>query len=321
MYKSKSYDTIYINGKNYLTEKDGRFGLISSMGVEIIPPNYSNACPINETLYDAKVENIIPKRYLTGSWLEVDFNGKKSVIANNGKYYGQIPLEYDECFYVGHDLVNMYLVKKDGKYGLIYHNELFERYAFEIPIEYKSITFNEDVPLYKEKIKDGTDKYKFIIYTFAIVQDEKGYQLYRIRSDNNGVFGEHYQSIEFVRIDARNCLERERNNPHLFIAQKDGKYGLLSPNGVPLTDFIYQSIGPIHRRELMLLQDGSEIRLNIDFLKRKYHGYIKQYKDVDREWSNPYKNLDMDEEVWDAMTDGQYGPYPGGDVDYDVFGF
>ena len=27
------------------------------------------------------------------------------------------------------------------------------------------------------------------------------------------------------------------------------------------------------------------------------------------------------EEEWDALTDGQYGDYPGGDVDYDAFGF
>ena len=27
------------------------------------------------------------------------------------------------------------------------------------------------------------------------------------------------------------------------------------------------------------------------------------------------------EEEWDARTDGQYGDYPGGDIDYDTFGF
>ena len=27
------------------------------------------------------------------------------------------------------------------------------------------------------------------------------------------------------------------------------------------------------------------------------------------------------EEEWDALTDGQYGDYPGGDIDYDTFGF
>lgn len=28
-----------------------------------------------------------------------------------------------------------------------------------------------------------------------------------------------------------------------------------------------------------------------------------------------------DEDVWYAMTDGMYGDYPGGDVDYDWYGF
>ena len=32
-------------------------------------------------------------------------------------------------------------------------------------------------------------------------------------------------------------------------------------------------------------------------------------------------DYDWREEAWDALTDGQYGDYPGGDVDYDAFGF
>jgi hypothetical protein len=27
------------------------------------------------------------------------------------------------------------------------------------------------------------------------------------------------------------------------------------------------------------------------------------------------------EDTWDAMTDGMYGDYPGGDIDYEVLGF
>ena len=27
------------------------------------------------------------------------------------------------------------------------------------------------------------------------------------------------------------------------------------------------------------------------------------------------------EDTWDALTDGMYGDYPGGDVDYDALGF
>ena len=32
-------------------------------------------------------------------------------------------------------------------------------------------------------------------------------------------------------------------------------------------------------------------------------------------------NDDWSEEKWDSLTDGQYGDYPGGDIDYDAFGF
>jgi hypothetical protein len=28
-----------------------------------------------------------------------------------------------------------------------------------------------------------------------------------------------------------------------------------------------------------------------------------------------------EEDSWDAMTDGMYGDYPGGDVDYEKYGF
>lgn len=38
-----------------------------------------------------------------------------------------------------------------------------------------------------------------------------------------------------------------------------------------------------------------------------------------RELEEPYQWTE--EDAWDAMTDGMYGDYPGGDVDYDVFGF
>ena len=345
MSKSKLYTKIYIWGNNYLVENKGKYGLISPMGVEIVPPNYSNAYPINETLYTGTVELRIPRKYRTGGWLEVDFNGKKSVIANNGKYYGEIPLEYDECIYVGKDLINQYLVKKNGKYGLISYNDLGKEYWVEIPIKYKSIVFNIDKPFYQEPFKNYVNQFAKEYFTFAIVQDEQGYQLYRIGTRNNGVWGEHYQSLEFLRVNLRNCLERERNNPHLFIAQKEGGFGLLSPKGEPLTNFIYQSIGALINDAIPICIDNKWGILNIhgeELLKCEfeeiiniYRGHTRVRKDgkeievkIDNrvhskmvERQDPYKDLNMDEEEWDAMTDGQYGPYPGGDIDYDVFGF
>lgn len=34
-----------------------------------------------------------------------------------------------------------------------------------------------------------------------------------------------------------------------------------------------------------------------------------------------YDDEELREEEWNALTDGQYGEYPGGDIDYDIFGF
>ena len=38
-----------------------------------------------------------------------------------------------------------------------------------------------------------------------------------------------------------------------------------------------------------------------------------------REMEEPYQWTE--EDSWDAMTDGMYGDYPDGDVDYEVLGF
>ncbi len=45
--------------------------------------------------------------------------------------------------------------------------------------------------------------------------------------------------------------------------------------------------------------------------------YYEDYEDQDY----GYTAEELEEMTWDAMTDGQYGPYPGGDIDYDMFGF
>ena len=42
--------------------------------------------------------------------------------------------------------------------------------------------------------------------------------------------------------------------------------------------------------------------------------------DVDFYEQNCCDDVDWREETWYALTDGQYGDYPGGDIDYDVFG-
>ena len=45
----------------------------------------------------------------------------------------------------------------------------------------------------------------------------------------------------------------------------------------------------------------------------------RRRKKRQREMEEPYQWTE--EDTWDVMTDGMYGDYPGGDIDYEVLGF
>lgn len=242
MHKSKIYDKIYTFGKNYLIESKGLYGLLSRIGEEVVPPKYSKVWPFDKTMTDWS----IGEDYRTGAWFQIETEDRKIPIANNGKYYGEVSLEYDECYRVGRDLVNMYFVKRKGKCGMISYNRLFNKYDEIIPIEYDSISFDTHNSLYKLKILERTGKMNSI--TYAIVQNEKGYQLYDIIASKSAT--KYYQSLEF----SYNNINRNRLwiNPRddfyypAFFAREEENYALLSPSGIQSTDFIYQSIKSIN---------------------------------------------------------------------------
>lgn len=256
MNKSKLYNKIYTFGKNYLIEDKGLYGLLSRMGKEIVPPKYAKAYPIDEAMCDW----FIQEQYRTGGWMEVEFYGRRVPIANNGKYYGEIPLEYDECYCVGKDLINQYFVKKNGKCGLIEYNSLSKKYYTIIPVEYISIAFDEHEPFYK--IWRENSKGERMPYTFSIVQDEEGYQLYNIASNEAKIVGEHYQSLDFTYSKGHRTDYREGVYAPFFIAQKDDKYALLSQTGTPLTGFFYQSIRAMTNNVFPVCKDGKWGLLN-----------------------------------------------------------
>ena len=60
----------------------------------------------------------------------------------------------------------------------------------------------------------------------------------------------------------------------------------------------------------------------LDFDEFEYDEYCNdEYRD-DEYCDDDYpEDMVTDEDVWYAMTDGMYGDYPGGDVDYDWLGF
>ena len=58
----------------------------------------------------------------------------------------------------------------------------------------------------------------------------------------------------------------------------------------------------------------------------EYDEYNDEYDEYDDyalydDCNSGYDDFDYAAETWDALTDGQYGDYPGGDIDYDILGF
>lgn len=245
--KSKLYNKIYTFGKNYLVVKNGHYGLVSPLGEEIVPPKYNKAYPIDD---DTITQRCIPEQYWycgdeCNAFIEIECEGHLVPIANNGKYYGEIPLEYDECYRVDE---NKYFVRKRGKCGLLNYNAISKKISVTIPTDYISISFDEHHPFYHFWNKKGT------CINFAIVQDEKGYQLYNITSKT--LVGEHYQSLKYTY--NRGSHTDYRNNGRyapFFIAQKENKYAILSQFGMPLTDFIYESISPMNSNIFPVCKD------------------------------------------------------------------
>ena len=53
---------------------------------------------------------------------------------------------------------------------------------------------------------------------------------------------------------------------------------------------------------------------------RLFFGGLNMFEEEYYE-ENYAPDYDWREEEWYALTDGQYGDYPGGDIDYDALGF
>lgn len=264
-HKSKLYDKIYTFGKNYLIENGGLYGILSPLGEEIAYPQFNKAYPFDEVN-----TFVLSQEYRNrgGWWIQAEFNGVKVPIANNGKFYGEIPLNYEECFCVGN---NYYKVKRNGKYGIVRYSTLsgikeitpityddcnlicdnifkvrmnnkygivcYEQETARniIPINFDSIILYNLRPFY-----NGMSKNK-VPFCYAIVQDKNKFRLFNMC--NGLVSKEYYQSLKFTFNRGYGNQKVIANCAVPFIiAQKEGFYALLSKSGEKITDYIYQSI-------------------------------------------------------------------------------
>ena len=103
-----------------------------------------------------------------------------------------------------------------------------------------------------------------------------------------------------------------------IIFEKSYKKGFLNLDG----DIIYSFVGEF----LSFSQAGiAMISTGKSWVKLDTQGNVVE-KGTIQVLENPYEeeyesSVYTEEDVWDAMTDGMYGDYPGGDIDYEVMGF
>ncbi len=81
-------------------------------------------------------------------------------------------------------------------------------------------------------------------------------------------------------------------------------WGLFKRNSILLTDLIRSYKGYDMSYLIKTEEEIEEDRKREELMREQERGY---------EWTA--------EDTWDAMTDGMYGDYPGGDVDYEKIGF
>ena len=82
---------------------------------------------------------------------------------------------------------------------------------------------------------------------------------------------------------------------HIDYLENSLKDSLMSRDSLPMLE------GRIKKQ----LERAKEFKEHPELARKKYYS--------SHEWT--------EEDTWDAMTDGMYGDYPGGDVDYEVLGF
>ena len=90
----------------------------------------------------------------------------------------------------------------------------------------------------------------------------------------------------------------------VFKSDMSGIWGLFKRNSILLMDLIHSYKGYDMSYLIKTEEEIEEDRKREELMREQERSY---------EWTA--------EDAWDAMTDGMYGDYPGGDVDYEKIGF
>ena len=147
--------------------------------------------------------------------------------------------------------------------------------------------------------------------------------LARVRSGRvairKGLMGTE-KKIEAIEGKDNNIKGDKVKNP-----RQDAKWGIINEEGEEVIaveyDEIWNFLGK-NRFSTKVVKNGESHQvffhdLNPSLPLKEYRSSSRSYDDD----SSYDDDIDYEEETWYALTDGQYGDYPGSGVDYDFLGF
>ena len=309
----------------------GKWGLYYSRGKEfVIEPQYEDASIIREGLWAVKKE---------GQWGFVD-------LFNNI----QVPFEFEQVSDFSHGYTHAVLfsfMEDDGEVlinhqGKIVHfknPQLYDdKYWHGLEVKKSYVNHEEYSYLVNDygDIVIPKDKYRYLgrfsegLLAASIDGDKLGF----IDIEENIVIPFEYRAERWpdswdnifhhgfvtARLDdgkySKECILINHNNekvfPHTFRCESlrfsNGRFenwkigDRFKRNSISLIDLINYQKG---KDMSYLIRTDAEVEKE---LQRRRYAVQEPY-----EWT--------EEDTWDAMTDGMYGDYPGGDVDYEALGF
>lgn len=286
-------------------QKDGKYGLIDLTGKQVISVDYEEIVAISEIENSFKVKK----------------DGKYGIVDNEGKIV--IQPQYADIDILGKDNKSGFIVKNDeGKYGIVDYsnNQILEK-------KYDSVEKIYGNDLYvvtvggKQKIvnKEGTD---VLTNGFDSVKQILSNQENAIIFSKFNKFGVMNLSGEIL-IDAQyGSLEETKLG--IFIAQRDGKYGIIDINKEEKIKFEYSSIVYNDKADIYIAEDNNfnssilnsnletkitgiliELNTNKGYIKVKIDDSYKYYNFKFEEKQE--KDIFPNRTLFLSKKDGKYG--------------
>lgn len=228
----------------YIVAVDGKYGVISGTGKEILPCNYEEIKHVygnnmfvvkeegalkivNNSLNVVKDNGFDDVKEISGDNIVIESNGLKGVINSNGVEL--IPAQYEDLKF-SHD--HYFIAKNNGAYGIISTENVVL-----VDFIYQGLSFINIANFYMAENSNYTtdilSRKLEVKLSNVIVSELNIDQAYmRVRKD-----GEYqYYNFNFEQKKNTEIL----TNHTLFLAKKDGKYGYVNENGELIVNYIYE---------------------------------------------------------------------------------